>query len=393
MEEDYKIMILGDTKVGKTSFQRCLQNNLLCDINKEWQKTYNWLLELEESEHFLEILDTIIQEPIGKLFQCFSENFQCYILMYSVTCKNSFQKVQQFHRKFQMDRRENFKYVLLANKIDDQENTKERKISKQEGEQLARQFGCPYFEISLKTKENVISAFVDILHYFAILKEKINHEDLVEDFQNLFERQEFCDHVFQLKDNEQISVHRLILESRLKISLEKIQEVLLTITSKQAKNFLKWVYCGYIKNSYFSDLKSICQKLDLNYIDFSGVNKLIHDLKDLNENEKTKDFTLKIGETHLRTHKLILTARSNLFRGFFLSCKKSINQVKDYSKKSPIIIENLIHFFYTNQIPIPTSKKSYLELLELIDYYQLNIKSSLNKKLCKAKKRKECSIM
>ncbi|KAJ3449294.1 ras di-ras and rheb family members of small gtpase superfamily [Anaeramoeba flamelloides] len=393
MEEDYKIMILGDTRDGKTSFQKSLQNNLLCDINDEWQKTYNWLLELETSYHFLEILDIIIQEPIGELFKCFSEKFQGFILMYNVTCKKSFQKVQKFHRKFQMNHRANLEYVLLANKVDDQKNTKKRKISRQEGEQLAKEFGCPYFEISLKRKDRLIGDFVDILHYFAITKEKINHEDIVEDFQNLFERQELCDHVFQLQDNKQIGVHRLILECRLKISFEKIQKVLLTITPKQAKHFLKWAYCGYTKNPYFPDIKNVCQKLDLNYIDFSGAKKLINDLKDLNENDKTKDFTLIIGESCIQTHKLILAARSNLFRGFFFSCKKSTNQVKDYSKKSSQNIQNLINFFYTNQFSKPTSKNSYLELLELIDYYQLNMKSSLNNKLHKAKKRKECTIM
>ncbi|KAJ3436410.1 ras di-ras and rheb family members of small gtpase superfamily [Anaeramoeba flamelloides] len=393
MDEQDKIMIVGDSKVGKTTFRKSVQNSLLCDIDEEKDKTYHRLLELEDRDYFLGIVEMLRQEPLDSMFDQHIFRFNYFILMYSVTSRHSLKKVKQLQRKIKTKGSNNVKYVLLANKVDFEEKTKERKISRQEGEELSRQYDCPYFECSLKTKENLETTFVQILHYFTIMKEKMDHEDLVEDFQNLFERQELCDHVFQLQNDTQVGVHRLILECKLKVSLEKIQEVLLTITPRQAKRFLSWAYCGYTNPSNFANIQIICQKLDLNYLYFSGVNKLVHDLQELRENEKTSDFTLKIGETSIQTHKLILAARSDLFRGLFLSCEKSTNQVNDYSRKSYVIIENLINFFYTNQIPKTLKKNSSLELLELIDYYQLNMKSSLNSKLFKTKKKTACSLM
>ncbi|KAJ3430198.1 ras di-ras and rheb family members of small gtpase superfamily [Anaeramoeba flamelloides] len=393
MDEQDKIMILGDSKVGKTTFRKSVQNSLLCDIDEEWDKTYNKLLELEDRDYFLGIVEMLRQEPLDSMFDQHIFRFNYFILMYSVTCRRSLKKVKQFQRKIKTKGSRNLKYVLLANKVDFGENTKGRKISRQEGEELSRQYDCPYFECSLKTKENLETTFVNILHYFTIMKEKISHEDLVEDFQHLLERQEFCDHAFQLQNNKQIGVHRLILECKLKVSLETIQEVLLTITPRQAKKFLSWAYCGYTNPSNFANIQNICQKLDLDYFNLSGVNNLVSDLQELRENEKTTDFTLKIGKTSIKTHKLILAARSDLFRGFFLSCEKSTNQVNDYSRKSSVIIENLINFFYTNQIPKTLKKNTSLELLELIDYYQLNLNSSLNSKLCITQKNTACSLM
>ncbi|KAJ3435609.1 regulator of chromosome condensation [Anaeramoeba flamelloides] len=74
-------------------------------------------------------------------------------------------------------------------------------------------------------------------------------------------------------------------------------------------------------------------------------------------------------------HKLILLARSGLFREMFLSIQDSSNQVKDYTGKSIEAIELLIQFLYTNQIDLSKLKKNkklHLELENAQDYYQLS---------------------
>ncbi|KAJ3425519.1 ras [Anaeramoeba flamelloides] len=392
MNENDKIMILGDSKVGKTTLKQSFQNMFLCDIDEEWEKTYKMLLEFEDQEYFLGIRDFLRQEPTDVLMDHYCSKFCNFILMYSVTSKESFTKAEEIMGKFKTQGEQKH-YVLFANKINCPETSENRVVSAEEGQNLAKEYDCPYYECSLESKEKLESIFVNILHYFIILKERINYSDLIQDFENLFERQEFCDHIFQLQNDEQIGVHKLIIQSKLNISLQNIQKVLLTISPEQSKLFLKWIYCGYTKNSNYPQINEICHKLNLDFKNFSGVTKLIDDLKCLYENEQNKDFTLKIGQTHIKVHKLILAARSDLFRGLFLACKKSCNQVNDYSNTSSLIIQNLIYFFYTNEVPLQLIKKDSFHFLQLIDYYQLNTQTSLNNKLFAIKNNKACTIM
>ncbi|KAJ6228532.1 ras [Anaeramoeba flamelloides] len=393
MNENDKIMILGDSKVGKTTLKKSFQNMFLCEIDEEWEKAYQMLLGYRDQDYFLGIRDFIRQEPTDVLVDHYCSKFSYFILMYSVTSKESFTKAQQIMEKLQIHGEQRKRYVLFANKINCPETSENRVVSAEEGQNLAQTYDCPYYECSLEAKEKMESIFVNILHYFIVLKERIGYSDLIQDFENLFERQEFCDHAFQLQNDEKIGVHKLIIQSKLNISLKKIQKVLLTISPEQSKHFLKWIYCGYTKNSNYPQINQICEKLNLDFKNFSGVTKLLDDLKCLYENDKNKDFTLKIGQTNIKAHKLILAARSDLFRGLFLACKKSCNQVNDYSNKSSLVIQNLIHFFYTNEAPLQLIKKDSFHFLQLIDYYQLNTQTSLNNKRFSIKNNKACSIM
>ena len=49
--------------------------------------------------------------------------------------------------------------VVVANKSDLE---KDRQVSKAEGEQLAKDFGAPFFETSAKTNQNVEQAFMTL---------------------------------------------------------------------------------------------------------------------------------------------------------------------------------------------------------------------------------------
>ena len=67
----------------------------------------------------------------------------------------------------------NASVILLANKIDLQD----RKISKEEGEALAKEFNCPYFETSAKTGENIDEAFLTLARIVKEKKEKEPTQD------------------------------------------------------------------------------------------------------------------------------------------------------------------------------------------------------------------------
>ena len=51
-------------------------------------------------------------------------------------------------------------FMLVGNKCD---KTNERKVSKEEGMAMARQFGCEFLETSAKTAENVQRLFMNLV--------------------------------------------------------------------------------------------------------------------------------------------------------------------------------------------------------------------------------------
>ena len=57
--------------------------------------------------------------------------------------------------------------VLVGNKAD---LTKDRDVSTQEGQHLAQQWGCPFFEASAKTRSNVDEAFFEVVRKIRVVE-------------------------------------------------------------------------------------------------------------------------------------------------------------------------------------------------------------------------------
>ncbi|KAJ6238443.1 ras [Anaeramoeba flamelloides] len=388
------IILVGDKGVGKSSLKDRLGTDLLYDIDQEIENTSSQFSEMNDHDFFLGILELLRQESIGGLIEKSYAESEYFLFMYSVAMPDSFHKIKELYNKVtSLQDRSDFKMVLMANKIDLDEKNK-RKVSRKKGRSLARKMNCPYYEVSVKTGENLDCAFVDMIHHFIISTEKQKHSDIVEDFKMLFLRQELTDCVFTTKSGKKVKAHRLILESRLSpCTLHEIRELLLDVSHYSAVHFLKWVYTGYVHASKVSLITTMCQKLSLEFKDLSGVSSILKNLYNLYYENSSKDFTIKVESKRIKTHKLILVARSELFRGFFLSTDKSTKSVKDYSRNSIDTMKSLIRFFYTNTWDLKNKKNFQKEIENSIEYFQLNMNSSLSSQLSSSKKNKFCQIM
>ncbi|KAJ5066264.1 ankyrin repeat-containing protein [Anaeramoeba ignava] len=160
-----------------------------------------------------------------------------------------------------------------------------------------------------------------------------------EDFLKLFKRKELTDYKIQCKYGF-ILVHKLIITSRLYLENQSEKEMFQKFlnfafeTPKQEMEIIvEFLYSGIIEmNNYekhFQLLEKFAQNLGFSknwIIQKSGKIGLIHDLERLYQDEKSKDFTIIFpDETTIQVHKLILIARSNLFRGMFLSVVDNSN--------------------------------------------------------------------
>ena len=89
------------------------------------------------------------------------------IIVYDVSLKSSFDKVQEWVNSIYEYSEKNIQKVLVGNKID-----LEREVSKEEGEKIAESFEIPFFETSAK-EDDVIK---DVMK--KIIQDILNNKDL-----------------------------------------------------------------------------------------------------------------------------------------------------------------------------------------------------------------------
>ena len=86
-----------------------------------------------------------------------------FIIVYSVVDKSSFEKIRKFKDLIEKVRNMEIRdipLVLAGNKKDLMDS---RKVTKQDGEQLAQDLSCPFFETSAAVRENVDEVFQEVV--------------------------------------------------------------------------------------------------------------------------------------------------------------------------------------------------------------------------------------
>ncbi|KAJ5079891.1 ankyrin repeat-containing protein [Anaeramoeba ignava] len=239
-----------------------------------------------------------------------------------------------------------------------------------------------------------IDSFANITHP----KNKIilkSYCTIQEDMEYLLVRQEFTDISIDFLDGK-ISVHSIILRNRLINNIsnaeyfEQVTNRLRTFAIKHSKDeglvLLKFIYSGRIPLENFSLVWKFLKKF-VKHMQFSqkwisekfGKSQLVSDLEVLYQDDSTKDFTILVEEKPLLVHKVILLARSELFREMFLNVNDSSGSVSDYSGKTFDALEELIRFFYLDDFSSKhISKEITNQLFDAHDFYQLNKNSYLN---------------
>ncbi|KAJ3425458.1 protein rcc2 [Anaeramoeba flamelloides] len=211
---------------------------------------------------------------------------------------------------------------------------------------------------------------------------------LYPDFERLFQKGEFCDleiHGCQL--------HRVFVEQRLhtKITNELINQLESKFEANAISNFFKWIYSEQseklIPNPIFYQIGELVG-LDGEMLQNMSLER---DLELLFADTQSMDFTIKIGTGALSFHKIILIARSQLYRGMFLSSNCG-NEIQDYSGYSLKALRVIRQFFYTGKVFIKNfDQKIFNELKNAPYYFQFDDLDFLSKikKINHFKKRKE----
>lgn len=98
----------------------------------------------------------------------FSEG-QGFILVYSIASRATFERLEVFRQAMLKVKRTKPVFMLVGNKCDKQY---EREVSREEGAQLARTFGCEFLETSAKTAHNVERLFTNLVRLLRQTKQQ-----------------------------------------------------------------------------------------------------------------------------------------------------------------------------------------------------------------------------
>ena len=159
-----KIIIVGNQAVGKTNI---VTRYVKGEFSPEYMLTISldyltYTLKLDEKIFYLRLYDTAGTEQFRSIRKNYYSNSCCALIVYDVTDESSFNSVKQWIEDSQTYGRQDIHLVLVGNKIDLKD---ERKISKEDGQNLAAQYGMDFYESSALTGENINEIFEGICKY------------------------------------------------------------------------------------------------------------------------------------------------------------------------------------------------------------------------------------
>jgi small GTP-binding protein len=178
----FKIVVLGDDGVGKTSLirryvDRHFREEYLMTIGVDFSLKK---IEIGDTIYTLQIWDMIGQERLKFITKSFFRGASAAVVMFDLTNENTFDLrlinwLNEMH-----DSIGRIPIILAGNKVDLKDN---RKVAKIDGSSFANKLSCPFVETSAKTGENVDETFQQLL--LLILKSK----GIEYDFEKIFKSQ------------------------------------------------------------------------------------------------------------------------------------------------------------------------------------------------------------
>lgn len=158
----YKIVILGDGGVGKSAVTLQFVSHSFLDYHDPTiEDSYQQQAVIDGEAALLDILDTAGQVEFTAMRDQYMRCGEGFIICYSVTDRHSFQEASEYRKLIARVRlTEDIPLVLVANKLDLQS---QRKVSTEEGKNLAKQFGCPFYETSAALRHYIDEAFFSLV--------------------------------------------------------------------------------------------------------------------------------------------------------------------------------------------------------------------------------------
>jgi Ras-related protein Rap-1A/Ras-related protein Rap-1B len=162
MLREYKLVVLGSGGVGKSALTvQFVQGIFVEKYDPTIEDSYRKQVEIDGTQCMLEILDTAGTEQFTAMRDLYMKNGQGFVLVYSIIAQSTFNDLPDLREQIlRVKDKDEVPMVLVGNKCDLQD---QRVITTEQGEDLARKFGCAFLEASAKTRVNVDQIFHDLI--------------------------------------------------------------------------------------------------------------------------------------------------------------------------------------------------------------------------------------
>ena len=161
---------MGDGGAGKTALTiQYVAHHFAESYDPTIEDSYRRNCEVQNKAALVEILDTAGQIEFTALRDCWIREAEGFMLVYSITCRTSFETLNDFVTQIERCKEgSRYRVIVVGNKLD---REGERKVTTAEGHQYAEEHGFEFIEASAKTRENVECAFTCLLNSIAAEKQ------------------------------------------------------------------------------------------------------------------------------------------------------------------------------------------------------------------------------
>ena len=155
----FKILLLGDSEVGKSCFLMRYSDNVFVEnyittIGLDYKLKS---VKLDSGKTIkVQLWDTAGQDKYRTIAKNYFKGSHGILLLYDVTKQSSFQNIRDWIQDIREEVSQKAIIFLIGNKID---LVDKRKISKEKGIELAEEYKLLFFEASAKSGENVDEVF------------------------------------------------------------------------------------------------------------------------------------------------------------------------------------------------------------------------------------------
>ena len=157
----YKIIIIGDAAVGKSNILTRYIKNEFCQNQKSTVGVELGIkfIKIKGVNAKIQIWDTAGQERYRAITSSYYKGSHGCFIVYDITNQSSFDNVEKWYEHVQKEAGKDISIILVGNKSD-LEN--ERKVSKEKGEDLAKNLNCPFCETSAFSGINISQIFQEL---------------------------------------------------------------------------------------------------------------------------------------------------------------------------------------------------------------------------------------
>jgi len=155
-ENCIKILLLGDSKVGKSSLLFKYSDGTFSDSYLSTQGIDMKTKKIDGINLNMQLWDTSGKERFRTLTSSYYNKAKGILVVFDITNLDSFGNVRKWIQDIKRYAMEDVSLILIGNKSD---LVKERRVSFQDGKEFAEEYGIKYIETSAKSSEGLDNAF------------------------------------------------------------------------------------------------------------------------------------------------------------------------------------------------------------------------------------------